>query len=235
METPESLARKVDSGFTVFLRAYALHLYVRPMMGNAGLIARYGTPERQAGFNELRNALYWTVILELTKICDDRDQRTPSIFNFRDAFRDSRLLEQLEALYAPLRLPQLPGESTEKWRLLAEQESAQRRLEFNRRLQETLAACDELLASPVLAGYKTIRNKLIAHNELIPTAAGTYSFFEIQELKLKYGDERRLIELAQKAFDGLNSVVRRASFSWDSFFNPEERDVKGFWDIDELT
>jgi hypothetical protein len=53
-------------------------------------------------------------------------------------------------------------------------------------------------------------------------------------LKLKYGDERIVLELAREVMEGLSSVIRGSSFDWSSFIEPEERDVKGFWDIQEI-
>jgi hypothetical protein len=229
-----SLPDQVDLLFGLFLRTYALYLYLRPMLVNSQLIAHYGTPKRRAGFEELRNALYWTFILELIKICDDPDTRTSSIVQIRNALRNPDVVVGLENKASPLRLPKLPTESSEMWKILAEAEATGMRERFRRTLTQTIDAADKLLNSAALKGYRAIRNKRIAHNELVRDELGVYGFFAIDDLKLKYGDERVLLELTREVMDGLNSIIRGTSFTWSSFFEPEERDVRGFWGIDEI-
>ena len=76
-----------------------------------------------------------------------------------------------------------------------------------------------------------MRSKLIAHNEL-SFEVGRYELFKISVLKLKYGDERKLLEQAKEIINDLNSIVRNTSFLWDSFIEPEKRNVCAFWEIE---
>jgi hypothetical protein len=79
-------------------------------------------------------------------------------------------------------------------------------------------------------GYKTIRDKLISHNELRPSPDG-YSFFDVKQAKLKYGDERQLLETLQVLVDHLLLIVRNVDFSWDSFFRNQEQVARDFWEV----
>jgi hypothetical protein len=55
------------------------------------------------------------------------------------------------------------------------------------------------LSSQSVGGYKTIRDKLISHNELRLSQGGPtgYDFYDVKKVKLKYGDERRLLSKLQ--------------------------------------
>ncbi len=71
---------------------------------------------------------------------------------------------------------------------------------FNGVYSEYLERAEELLSSHSVGGYKTIRDKLISHNELRPSTTG-YDFFDVKEAKLQYGDERKLLETLQLLVD----------------------------------
>lgn len=118
-------------------------------------------------------------------------------------------------------------------RRLYEEEQLVLHNEFDETLRTFGNASDSLLASDALAGYKTIRDKLIAHNELCHTSE-RYGFFDITVLKLKYGQERELLEQAREIVDAIELLVRTCSFAWDSFVEREIADVCTFWNIDGI-
>jgi hypothetical protein len=93
------------------------------------------------------------------------------------------------------------------------------RASFNRRYADYLSRADEMLSSHSVGGYKTIRDKLISHNELrpSPTSQTGYDFFDVKDANLKYGDERKLLETLQILIDDLLRIVRNIDFSWDTF------------------
>jgi hypothetical protein len=117
--------------------------------------------------------------------------------------------------------------------LIREQEKADLETAFNETYARFTAKCDELLSSEALGRYKTIRDKLIAHNDLL-RSEGTYGFLDVKILKLKYGQERRLLEMVREVVDDLDALVRNSFFAWDSFFQIQTRDVCAFWEIDNL-
>ena len=92
----------------------------------------------------------------------------------------------------------------------------------------------EMLASNSVGGYKTVRDKLIAHNELRKSPAGYDFFDDFKELNLKYGDERRLLETLRELVEDLLYLVRNIDFSWDTLFRQEEKNVCDFWEIGSI-
>ena len=71
------------------------------------------------------------------------------------------------------------------WKTLARAEAEEMRTRFRETLTRTLDRVDELLKTPTLKGYRKIRNKRIAHNELVRDESGKYGLFEIRDLELK--------------------------------------------------
>jgi AbiU2 len=90
-----------------------------------------------------------------------------------------------------------------------------------------------MLSSHSIGGYKTIRDKLISHNELRRSRSSQtgYNFFDVKEAKLKYGDERKLLETLQILVDSLLLIVRNIDFTWDTFFQNEDEVAGDFWQI----
>jgi hypothetical protein len=104
------------------------------------------------------------------------------------------------------------------------------RASFNHAYSDYQTRAEEMLSSHSVGGYKTIRDKLISHNELRRSPTG-YDFFDVKDAKLKYGDERKLLETLQVLVDHLLHIVRNIDFSWDSFFRNEERVARDFWEL----
>ena len=203
------------------------------MMLNDKLNARISTEGRGAAFDQLRNWLYWDFIQELVKICADSDPRSPSIRNIKTALGDEQIIRELRRKYT-LRTPISAGKDYEVFlRRLHEEEQRVLCNEFDQTLRGFHDASDALLASEALAGYATIRDKLIAHNEL-RHAPERHGFFDIAVLKLKYGQERELLEQAREIVDAIELLVRTCSFAWDSFIDRETRNVCTFWQIEQI-
>jgi hypothetical protein len=142
-------------------------------------------------------------------------------------------LQALKEKYSRRTPPKIEGLEQEIVRQLQKQEESELRLEFDKTYERFRNSSAELLSSHALAGYKKIRDKLIAHNELRKTGDG-YSFFDIKILNLKYGQERVVLESAKKVFDDLDLLVRNADSSWNDFVERESRDVCKFWDIETI-
>ena len=125
------------------------------------------------------------------------------------------------------------GEGLQIAQHFQKKEEEELRLEFDETYRRFQDNSTKLLSSDALNGYVTIRNKLIAHNELQKTADG-YDFFDVRVLKLKYGKERRTLEMAREVLDDLDLLVRNSSFAWDSFLEQETKDVCKFWNIETI-
>ena len=210
---------EVEALFDLTLRAYGRFIFLRPMLRNQELLDRIGKEARAIGFRRLRNWLYWSVVQELTKICSDTDVRSPSIATVTRKLKDVRLRKQLEDKY--VKNNREMGEAEEL------------RASFNQAYADYERRAHEMLSSHSVGGYKTIRDKLISHNELrrSPGSQTGYDFFDVKDAKLKYGDERKLLETLQLLIDDLLLIVRNVDFSWDSFFRNEEKVTCDFWGL----
>jgi hypothetical protein len=213
------LEGEVEALFDLTIRAYARFIFLRPMMRNQDLLDRIGKQAKGVGFRRLRNWLYWSLVQELAKICSDKDARSPSIASVTFKLKDVRLRKQLEEKYV------------KKNREMGE--AAELRVAFNQTYSDYEKRAEAVLSSHSVGGYKTIRDKLISHNELrlSPESRTGYDFFDVKQAKLKYGDERKLVETLQLLVDDLLLIVRNVDFSWDSFFRNEERVARDFWQL----
>ncbi len=216
----EKLKAHTDNLLDMLIRAYERFLFVRPMMVNDSLVASMGKQGKRQGFEQLRNTLYWDFINELVKICAKyKDERTPSIQRIVEYIKADAVRNILEQKYAS-------GRS-----LFDKQDEY--KIEFRSVLARLDSNVDKLLGATAYSGYKEIRDSLIAHNDLRRTETG-YQPLNIQPLGLKYGNEVEILILVNSIVDDLNSVIRCASFDWNSFFEPEVRTVCDFWGITQI-
>lgn len=209
------LEAEVEALFDLTTRAYARFIFLRPMLTDKQLRDRIGKEARAIGFRQLRNWLYWALVQELTKICSDKDRRSPSITTVTQKLKNVELRNQLEE------------KCVRKNREMGE---ARVRASFTRAYLDYERRAEEVLSSHSVGSYKKVRDKLISHNELRRSPSG-YDFFDVKEAKLKYGDERKLLATLQVLIDHLLLIVRNVDFSWDSFFRNEERDARDFWEL----
>jgi hypothetical protein len=176
-EAIAKLESQVEALFNLTLRASARFHFLKPMLDNRKLIDRIESENKGEGFNQLRNWLYWGLVLELSKLCRDSDKRSPSIHAIRKKLaNDDALVQGLEDKYA--------RNNREMF------DEAALRAEFRNICKRFEKAADEMLGGRVAGGYRTIRNKLIAHNELRKDG----QFHDVKDKGLKYGDERALLK-----------------------------------------
>lgn len=209
---------EVEALFDLILRAHARFIFLRPMLDNRDLLDRIGKEAKGVGFRRLRDWLYWGLVHELAKICADKDPRSPSIANLAEKLKNTELRKQLEA------------KCVKNNRELGEEPV---RASFHDAYKDFQRRAEEMLSSDSVGGYKQIRDKLISHNELrlSPESRTGYDFFDVKGAKLKYGDERKLLETLQLLVDHLLLIVRNVDFSWDTFFRNEEKATRDFWEL----
>ena len=189
-------------------------------------------PRREAYvFANYETGCTWDFILELVKICDDSYETTPSIRQLKKALSDTDTLRALKEKYsrrAPLQW--LDEQTVQQLQKEEEQELGSEFDEVYARFQKNAV---KMMSSGARAGYRKIRNNLIAHNALLKTDAG-YDSFDIKDLGLKHGQERKLLEAVRTIVDDLDLLVRSHCFLWDSFFEIHEKNVCIFWKIPKI-
>ena len=85
------LEAEVEALFDLTIRAYARFIFLRPMLTDQRLHDRIGKEAKAIGFQHLRSWLYWGLVQELTKICSDKDPRSPSIAVVTQKLKDIEL------------------------------------------------------------------------------------------------------------------------------------------------
>jgi AbiU2 len=211
------LESEVEALFNLTLRASARFRFLKPMLDNRKLIDRIELEGKGEGFNQLRNWLYWGLVLELSKLCRDNDTRSPSIYAIRERLaNDASLVQTLEDKYAKANRQMF--------------EEAELRAEFRKIYKRFEKGADEMLAGRVAGGYRTIRNKLIAHNELRKDG----QFHDVKDEKLKYGDEHSLLKTLSELITDLALIVKNTDVqsAWNTPRQWDDEIATTFWDLD---
>ncbi|HEY1768885.1 MAG TPA: hypothetical protein VGG02_01350 [Chthoniobacterales bacterium] len=212
------LEAQVDALEELTLRAFNRYLFLAPMLTSGELASRMNDERNGNLFVQLRGWLYWGLVQELAKICLDRDEKSPCISSIRSNLADTPgLLNFLEQKY------------TNNIHGIGSVEEL--RCEFQREYGKFDTKAQQLLESNVVGGYKTIRDKLISHNELRKQGE-RYQFHDVAEENLKYGDERQVLETLRELVILLLLLVKNADTNWDSYLNTTENLVRRFWRIE---
>jgi hypothetical protein len=73
------LEAEVEALFDLTIRAHVRFIFLRPMLADQQLRDRIGKEAKAIGFQQLRDWLYWDLVQELSKICSDKEAKSPSI------------------------------------------------------------------------------------------------------------------------------------------------------------
>lgn len=212
------LRAHVDKMIDLFMEILAQHELVRPIQRDAQLIAKLSEGERGAGFMNLRHALYWNLVLQITKIISDASSpNVPSLKNIIGQMQLSGTRDLLRAKYI--------AEHQSVWPV---DDRAIFGAQFDEHFARMMRRSQALLDSPTVESYQIVRDRLLAHYQ-INYADGTYKLTEISEFGLKYGDERKLIDELHAIIPDLNSLVRSASFNLLEFETDVRDEARSFW------
>lgn len=211
------LQAQAEALLNLAIRAHERFLFLRPMMVSRELQDRFTSEDEIIAFTQLRTWLYWGFVQELLKIWSDADERTPCISKIADKLQQPEINNALKTSYS----------SSSAW------SEAELRLEFERLHDDFQHRVEQMLSSNATGGYKKVRDKLIAHNEL-RQKGNEYQFYDVKEAGVKYGEERQLLETVKQLVVDLLLLVCKTDFSWDSFVERETRIVCDFWKIKSI-
>jgi hypothetical protein len=147
--------------------------------------------------------------------------------------KDPELKEYLLKIRSRPGFPRTKGESYRAWQALQKEERARQRDRLRGIYKRLRSKISILKRSRALKDMRTVRNKMLSHHEAVEVE-GELKLFDLRTLNLKFGDERKILELAREIAIDLNSLVRGASFTWESYLNVEEQDVCAFWQIPSM-
>jgi AbiU2 len=209
----KKLEAEVEALQTLTIRAYQRFIFLRPMLANQELQNRINGEGKVRAFEQLRYWLYWGLVQQLSNICSDRDERSPSITTVTRKLKDDvNLRKQLE----------------KKW-----VKNGATPADFDHTYSDYLQRAEEVLSSRSVGGYKKIRNKLVSHNALgrSPMSPTGYDFYNLKDANVTIGDERRLLETLEALVNSLLLIVKNVHSTLDSIVQQEEEVARKYWEL----
>jgi hypothetical protein len=228
-EKTQAHAEHVLDAFIALSATYAM---LEPLLFDANVIERWSGKKRRFGFNQIRHSLLYACVLSIAKIALDNDKRTPSITNLVRDLDNPPLVSELRERYAAGNLVLPEDEDPEVVKVLhrmAKREEAQRRVQFDSLLEELRKGWAELSESAALTSCGAMRDKLIAHSEMVLHYESRYRPFDLSMLGLRYGDLRLVIEALQRLVDLLSVLFRGSNFAFDEMDQQFTAGRDQFW------
>jgi hypothetical protein len=225
------------------LKAYAEHLLdvfiglrekyalLDPLIFDKDTIRRSSAGSRGRGFVILKNTLFLSCLVDVSKIALDKDDKTPSVARLVEAMAEKDLCMHLREEFALWHLAPTAGEPEELIALLQaseRQEEAQRRAQFDTLVAELDERWKSLRASAVLESCRVIRNKLLAHSELHHDGKG-YRPLDVASLGLKWIDLKQVISELERMVDLVTLLYRNSSFAFDMLDEQLAKASSAFW------
>jgi hypothetical protein len=226
----EKVTAHTEHLLDAFLRLQATYAILDPLLFDQALVVRWRTGPAAQGRQILLSALLNSCVLEASKLTFDQDPRTPSLRSLDAALDDDHLRAELCEAYAVWNV-HIEADDPEVLRLIRESEKRdeeRRRSEFDSLVERFRSAWGELRDSPTLKAFETLRDKVIAHNE-IRHDGNKYRTFDIASLGLKFGDLRTIVQSLEPIVDSANLVFRATSFAFDDSDQQLRSASERFW------
>jgi hypothetical protein len=214
-----------------FLGLRAKFAVLEPMLFDRAVIDSWASGRRAHGFRTLTNMMLHACILDIAKVALDKNKRTPSVAQLVAALAETGVVEQLREEFAIWRLAPTSGDDPavlELLRAMEMREEETRRAQFDDLVTAVRADWEELLASPALASFAVMRDKLIAHSELWHDGT-KYRPLDVSSLRLKFGGLRIVIQRLQVLIDQLTLIYRNSSFDFAMLDEQVKQNSKELW------
>lgn len=229
IEKLEAYASHLLDAFLSFRVRYSL---LEPMLFDAQVIKERGSGKQAYGFLVLRDSLFISCALDIVKLSLDDDKRTPSIRNLMCKLEDQIVCDRLRQTFAQCSSPAIQTDTEpEMVEALKRRElgvAIEKNNRFKNRLAKTKTSWCEFAASPAVAGFRTIRDKVAAHTE-VQFVANRYQFADIENLGIKRSDMRKTIEKMQDLVESLSFLIRNAGFNWELLDKQLSKESQYFW------
>lgn len=209
------------------------HAMFRPMLDKS-VMDRRGAGKKRSGFMTIKRTLFFSCVLDIVNLCLDADDRTPSIVKIMKVLTDNPLLiAELRRKFSvwvssPTEEEKADPDIMRSIRALEEKNTAKRAAQFDQRLQELRILWEALRDSEILSKLKEVRNKHVAHTELVYEGE-KYRPVDLEKLGLKWDDISVVIGMMQGVTEAIGHVARAASFAWDHLDEQHQRHATEFW------
>jgi len=229
LEKLQAHASHLLDAFLALRERYAI---LDPMLFHEQVPKTRGSGKQYQGFMILRHSLFLSCVQDIAKLSLDDDKRTPSLINLVAALDDSSLVkafrEQFAMWHSPLVEEETDPEIIEALRRMDLREEAERRAQFDEILADTHIKLAELIGSPFMTDFRTIRDKITAHTE-VQFVVDKYQFVDIGALGTKWSDVKKAIEMMQTLVANLSLLIRNAGFAWEMLDEQLSEASHAFW------
>jgi hypothetical protein len=229
----EAHSRHLLNGFIVLRQRYAM---LAPMLFESRVRKQWGSGVRALGFSTLKSSLFLSCAQDITKLALDRDNRTPSITNLISYLEDPSLCAALRTQYAawvtPLAEPEADPEIIAIIEKMEAAERAARLIQFDEIMSRVRCNWKTLKGEPHLNSFRTIRDKVSAHTEMLLGVDG-YQTVDISKLGIKWSDIELTIKRLELIVEDLGLLITNRSFAWDRLDELLAEGSKAFWLISE--
>ncbi|MDH4425700.1 MAG: hypothetical protein QE495_04565 [Acidovorax sp.] len=215
-----------------FIQLRERYALLEPMLFNQDVASARGSGSQARGFRILKNSLFLSCAQDIAKLLTDRYETTPSIGNLIRALADDALRAELKDQFAQRRTGYVETENDpeilevlRQWELL---EEVGRREQFDALHLEATQLWARLSTSPLVNGFRTIRDTVTAHTE-VRFVADKYQLVDVSALGIKWGDLRVVIKDMQRLVELLGQLIRTAGFAWEVLDAQLEKASSGFW------
>ena len=228
----EKLTGYAEHLLDAFLRLRATYSILDPLLFNRELTDRWKSGPAQQGRAILISALLYSCVLEASKLTLDQDPRTPSLEKLAAGLNDEAVLSQLREAYSVWNLHAHVDDPdvVAVLKAMDEKEEKERRAQFDDLVTQFRAGWTQLRESAALKSFTTLRDKVIAHNE-VRHEDGRYGTFDVASLGLKFGDLRTIVVGLEPIVDASNLIFRASSFAFKESADQLRTAAEHFWSI----
>ena len=229
-ERAEGMKQQLSILLDLFLVLRQKYAILDPMLFSVDTVEQFGGKSRANGFNIVKNSLFYSCVMDVYKIAKDKDRRTSSVINFMKELANEELVNYFREEYAKTAFHPIVSLGPEEVDFSYYQEIRYKENidAFNEMCERLLKDWQNFSKSSQMSSFKTARNKLIAHIEVIESESGLY-ITDISKLGLKWGDLKSTILKLQDIMELLNCIVRNASFAWQYYDEQLEKISSDYW------
>lgn len=228
----EKLQAHASHLLDAFIQLRERYALLEPMLFSKLVTKERGSDKQARGFQILKHSLFLSCSQDIAKLTLDDDERTPSLANLVRALSDDAVRAEFRETFSVWKIPSVEEETepeiVEALHRMELREEAQRREQFDVLFCEVTVLWAKLSTSPIIKGFRTIRDKVSAHTE-VRFIADKYQFVDIGALDIKWGDLRSIIGEMQRLVELMGLLIRNAGFAWDMLDSQLSRASNEFW------
>jgi hypothetical protein len=216
------LAAHVETLLDILLDAHARWALLRPILTDRSIISAWGGGTRARALDGIRRSLVHVCVLDIAHITLESDERSPSI---KKVMKDLQIQSTLKLLRSGF-IAAWAGTkaSTPDF----EERAREAEAKFDSDLAIARNGWAALESSARLKGFKTFRDKNLAHVELM-YESGRYEQLKVSALGIKWKDIGLILDEIQPVVLALNSICRAAGMDMEGTRERFAESATIFW------